>query len=279
MHFGGILVLLGGDFRLILSIINLGPRPENVNACITRSRIWRAAKIIILKQNIRLGQGSTAEERESLRLFAEWVLKVGDGNLLTPDDVLLHYGENAIVIPADLCDTDTSNTVENLIKWTYPEFSTNYKSPKYISERAILTPTNNTVGHHNSVIVDTIFDETFSYLSSDKAEEFVGTASDLNLAFPPEYLHSLNVLGLPLHEMKLKVGVAVMLMRNLNQTLGLCNGTGMMVTKCMKYCVQCEVICGAFFGTRRFIPRMELFPTETKLPFKLIRKQMPLQIC
>ncbi|XP_063949950.1 uncharacterized protein LOC135152782 [Daucus carota subsp. sativus] len=202
----------------------------------------------------------------------DFIAMVGDGNLLTPDDVLLQYGEDAIVIPADFCDTETSNTVENLIKWTYSEFSTNYKSPKYISERAILTPTNNTVGHHNSVIVDTIPDETFSYFRSDKVEEFRGTASDLNLAFSPEYLHSLNVPGLPLHEMKLKVGVAVMLMRNLNQTLGLCNRTRMMVTKCMKYCVQCEVICGAFFGTRHFIPRMELFPTETKLPFKLIRK-------
>lgn len=53
----------------------------------------------------------------------------------------------------------------------------------------------------------------------------------------------------------------------------------MIVTKCLKNCVQCEVICGAFVGTRHFIPRMELFPTETKLPFKLLRKQMPLQIC
>lgn len=70
-----------------------------------------------------------------------------------------------------------------------------------------------------------------------------------------------------------------MLMRNLNQTLGLCNGTRMMVTQCLKHCVQCEVICGAFVGTRHFIPRLELCPTESTLPFRLIRKQMPLQIC
>ena len=69
-----------------------------------------------------------------------------------------------------------------------------------------------------------------------------------------------------------------MLMRNLNQTLGLCNETRMMVTKCLKHCVQCEVICGAFEGTRHFNPRMELCPNESKLPFELLRKQMPLQI-
>lgn len=32
-------------------------------------------------------------------------------------------------------------------------------------------------------------------------------------------------------------------------------------------------------GTRNFIPRMELAPSETRMPFKLIRKQMPLHIC
>lgn len=53
----------------------------------------------------------------------------------------------------------------------------------------------------------------------------------------------------------------------------------MMITRCLKQCVECEVISGAFVGTKHFIPRMELCPTDTKLPFKLIRKQMPLQIC
>lgn len=53
----------------------------------------------------------------------------------------------------------------------------------------------------------------------------------------------------------------------------------MIITKCLKYCVECEVICGSFIGTRHFIPRMELCPSDTRLPYKLIRKQMPLQIC
>lgn len=53
----------------------------------------------------------------------------------------------------------------------------------------------------------------------------------------------------------------------------------MIITKCLKYCVECEVICGSFIGMRHFIPRMELCPSDTRLPYKLIRKQMPLQIC
>ncbi|XP_074349335.1 uncharacterized protein LOC141689057 [Apium graveolens] len=124
-----------------------------------------------------------------------------------------------------------------------------------------------------------IWDEAPMQHSVDQAEDFSGTAVDLSFAFPPEYLKSINILGLPPHELNLKVGVAVMLMRNLNQTLGLCNGTKLVVTKCLSKSVECEVICGAFVGTKHFRPRMELFPTKIKLPFKFIRKQMPLQIC
>ncbi|XP_074327266.1 uncharacterized protein LOC141665163 [Apium graveolens] len=53
----------------------------------------------------------------------------------------------------------------------------------------------------------------------------------------------------------------------------------MIITKCLKFCVEYEVICGTFAGTKHFIPRMELSPTDMKMSFKLVRKQMPLQLC
>ncbi|XP_074327846.1 uncharacterized protein LOC141665765 [Apium graveolens] len=254
--FGEITVLLGGDFRQILPVITLGSRGDIVAACITRSRLWSFAKIFILKQNMRLKQGKDEGECEVLRIFAEWVLQIGDGKVCNVGNELQDYHEDDIVIPAHFCNPETTNTVENMIEWTYPDFESNYQ-----------------------FIVDKIPGDSYTHFSVDKAEDFGGTATDLNFAFPPEYLNSINIPGLPPHELKLKVGVAVMLMRNLHQTLELCTGTRMIVTKCLKYCVQCEVICGAFVGTRHFIIRMELFPTETELPFKLLQKQMPLQIC
>lgn len=166
-----------------------------------------------------------------------------------------------------------------MISSTFPNFLQNFNCTKYLSERAILTPTNQTVGRLNAIIVDKIPGEAVSYYSLDEAEDFGGTDAQKNAAFPIEYLNSISIAGMPPHELKLKVGVVVMLIRNLNQTLWLCNGTRMMVTKCLKNCVQCEVICGIFVGTRHFIPRMELCPTDSRLPFKLIRKQIPIQIC
>ncbi|XP_017221381.1 ATP-dependent DNA helicase pfh1-like [Daucus carota subsp. sativus] len=242
MPFGGITVVLGGDFRQILPVITQGDRGEIVSACITRSRLWSICKIFLLTTNMRLNQGKTAKEVEELLQFAKWVLDAGDGKLPLPDkSILPDAKENDILIPPQFCDTAQENTVDNMIESTFPDFVANCTDPKYLSERAILTPTNQTVSHLNSLIVEKLPGESVSYYSVDSAEEFGGTDEDLNSAFPIEYLNSINLPGMPPHEIKLKVGVVVMLMRNLNQTLGLCNGTRMIITKCLKFCVECEI--------------------------------------
>ncbi|KAL8093607.1 hypothetical protein AgCh_035481 [Apium graveolens] len=81
-----------------------------------------------------------------------------------------------------------------------------------------------TVGHLNSLIVDKLPGESVSFFSVDTTEEFGGTDEDLNEAFIIEYLNSLNVAGIPPHDLKLKVGDVVLLMHNLNQTLAFTHG-------------------------------------------------------
>ena len=55
-----------------------------------------------------------------------------------------------------------------------------------------------------------------------------GCFSDMK---PPKLLHSLKILGLPNHCPDLKVGAPVILLRNLNQSIGLCNDSRLVVTK------------------------------------------------
>ncbi|XP_074363853.1 uncharacterized protein LOC141704499 [Apium graveolens] len=215
---------------------------------------------------MRLHKGNSNIELEQLKLFGRWVLDIGEGKVAAPEGP---HSDDAITIPDMFCDMKSNNTVDKMILSTYPNFMEKSLVPRYLSERAILTPTNQTAGLLNSFIVEKVNGECFSYFSVDVAEDFGGSEDELNSAFPVEYLNAINIPGLPLHELKLKVRVVVMLIRNLNQTLGLCNGTRMIVTKCLKLCVECEVICGSFVGSRHFIPHMELCPSDTRLPFKL----------
>lgn len=213
-----------------------------------------------------------------MKKFAQWVLDIGDGKVLTPASEIEWCHEDDIVILAQFCDLNNENYVENMLKAIFPDFIQNCQDPKYLSVRVILTPTNQTVARINSLIVEKLPGDVLSYFSADSAEDFCDTEDDLNNAFPIEYLNSLSLPCMPVYESKLKVGVVVMLMRNLNQTLGLCNRSRMTITKCLKFCVECKVICGSLNGTGHFIPRMELCSSETRMPFKLVRKQMPLQL-
>ncbi|XP_074327851.1 uncharacterized protein LOC141665769 [Apium graveolens] len=142
MPFGGITVVLGGDFRQILPVITFGSRADIVAACITRSRLWQLCNIYVLTENMRLRQGSTDLEMEDLKWFAQWVLDIGNGNVLPPRVADMPYQENRTLIPPRFCDLNMENSIENMISITFPGFLENCRDPEYLSKRVVLTPTN-----------------------------------------------------------------------------------------------------------------------------------------
>lgn len=91
----------------------------------------------------------------------------------------------------------------------------------------------------------------------------------------PEFLNTLRTSGLPNHKIKLKVGTPVMLMRNIDQSEGLCNGTRMIVTKLGNHVIEAKVMTGKNIGNGFCIPRMSMSPSQSPWPFKLIRRQFP----
>jgi len=66
--------------------------------------------------------------------------------------------------------------------------------------------------------------ERFVYSSAD-------TVADETQAhmFPPEYLHTINPPGFAPHELRLKVGIPIILLRNVSPALGLANGTRLVI--------------------------------------------------
>ncbi|CAN6803856.1 unnamed protein product [Brassica oleracea] len=69
-----------------------------------------------------------------------------------------------------------------------------------------------------------------------------------------------------------------MLMRNLDSTDGLCNGTRLQIMQLANHIVEANVITGTRVGERVFLHRILLTPTDSKLPFQMRRRQFPLKV-
>lgn len=57
----------------------------------------------------------------------------------------------------------------------------------------------------------------------------------------PKILHSLDFLGIPLHELRLKVGIPVMLLRIVDQSAGLCNGINLIITQLARWSLDLKL--------------------------------------
>ncbi|XP_074337218.1 ATP-dependent DNA helicase PIF1-like [Apium graveolens] len=222
--FGGITVVFGGDYRQILPVIPKASRAEVVGSTLNKSNIWKFHQVFLLKQNMRLHAGNTEMENKVIADFSKWQLLVGDGKVenFSPD---ADTGEMLIKIPDQYVVHTTQNPIESLFEITYPDFLRNMSSHSYLRSRAILTPTNIVVDDINNIILEKIPGTLHTYYSQDSIDDAGDEDNEFRSAFPVEYLNSLNMPYIPKHELNIKVDVVAMLMRNLNQIMGLCNGT------------------------------------------------------
>lgn len=94
-----------------------------------------------------------------------------------------------------------------------------------------------------------------------------------------EFLNDIKCSGLPNHRLPLKIGVPVILLRNIDQNGGLCNGTRLIVNELGRNIIGATVLTGTRIGDKVYIPRMNLIPSDSGLPFKFQRRQFPISLC
>ncbi|XP_023767497.2 uncharacterized protein LOC111916089 [Lactuca sativa] len=273
--FGGKVIVFGGDFRQILPVVPGGSKQNIVNASLSSSYLWEHCKVHRLTKNMRLTIGRDQSDIGKIRDFANWLLDIGEGKLGGPND-----GETIIDIPDDILINDSHDPIGSLIEFVYPSILENYSDINYFQERAILAPKNEVVQEINDRLLKKFPGDEVEYLSSDCIceSEFLNDQFDANL-YSPDVLNGLKVSGLPNHKLVLKIGVPVMLLRNIDQKNGLCNGTRVQVLSLGKRVIEAHIITGTNIGNRTFIPRMSLTPSKKKIPFKFTRRQFPLAVC
>lgn len=272
--FGGKLVLFAGDFRQTLGVVEGGNQAMEVANCIKSSRIWETITPRKLELNMRVQMNQNAANRRKLRKWSQFLLKVGNGaDFEVPDDVKSHF-QHSDVIPLPPEILLDSQDPADLIDRIYPNIRDS-EAQTDIKGSAILTPKNKDVDFLNELAMSRVPGRLKTLQSEDSVVDNGDGASEY---YPEEFLWGVNVSGLPVHNLKLKVGVPVMLLRNLAPLKGCCNGTRLRVDKIGKFVLKTTILTGPRKGKVFFIPRITLITKQGKFPFQLKRKQFPVRV-
>ncbi|XP_075494884.1 uncharacterized protein LOC142532481 [Primulina tabacum] len=254
--FGGKVVVLGGDFMQVLPVVPKASIQETINASLVKSYLYEQISHLTLSENMRA---------RSDPLFSDFLLRVGngtecsdaDGNIKIPDDMIIKYDD-------DYDDEDSSE--QKLIDHIFPNIEKNFQSADYMTNRAILASKNEYVDKLNDKIIQSFPCETRTFTSLDEAVD------DTQNFYPSEFLNSLTPNGMPPHRLVLKKNCTIMLLRNLDPSDGLCNGTRMVCRGFQDNVIHAEITVGH--------PRIPLSPAENEgYPFQFRRKQFPIRLC
>jgi len=263
--FRGKVFVFGGDFRQVLTVIPCASRAEVVSLSLSHSSLWRHMKVMKLSINMRLRQSNDTSENQRQTNFANFLLQIGDGKYpVIPDTEDVIELPSAMVIPG--------GELSDLIDFVYLNLIENSANVDYMVGRAILTPKNDDVERISTLIMNQYPGEFHTYTSADSIDLTDDSNTDQPQLYAPEFLRSLKIPGLPPGDLRLKVGVPIILLRNLNPSEGLCNGTRLICRGLYSKVIDAEVITGPQVGRRVFIPRITLTPSDTSLPFVLSRR-------
>ncbi|XP_019161146.1 PREDICTED: ATP-dependent DNA helicase PIF6-like [Ipomoea nil] len=208
---------------------------------------------------------------EELSSFANWIVAIGDGDIGGTND-----GHVDVQIPKKHVLKPDCDPIKAIVKSTFPMFQENQNNGDYLIGRAILAPTLEVVDEVNDYM-STLNDATSrTYLSSDSVCPTENTSDTVAALHTPKLLNVLKCSGLPNHSRTLKVGSPVMLLRNIDHSAGLCNGTRLIISELADHVVQAKILFGSNAGEQVLIPRLSLTPSDTRLPFKFQRRQFPL---
>ena len=269
--FGGKVLVLCGDFRQTLPVIPGASRAGIVNKCLNQHPLWRHFEVMYLTKNMRVNANSDPK----LVAWGEWLQSVGDGiegeEVKVPEEICTHIEVDTKKKP--MAEKDS---LKGLIEKVFPNLKGNLADLEWLTGRSILTPTNKQRHRINEAMVEMAPGQEVKLRSADVVDNVQDAVS-----FSVEYCNSLEPTGLPKHEITLKPGVPVMLMRNLNPSAGLCNGTRLIFShvapnKRVIYCMQKDEVSGRYSMVA--IPRICLRPKEKEYPFEWSRLQFPIEV-
>ncbi|KAG5063413.1 hypothetical protein JHK85_004596 [Glycine max] len=295
-------LVLKSDFRQILPVIPNGNKAKIVNAIINSSKLWKYHKVLRLFENMHLNGYTNAIHDKECKDFSEWLLSIDDGPI---NDIIntIYFGldinwhdddyfqERAILEPtldvvnslnAHLLsllpgDTKVYLSSDSIIKivediaHTARMLRTEVVKKEQNNKNIIVVQGNLRPLHpHCSRFFLHYLITTTQHTTAKLLGKFTIASPNLHSDIQTdwltiEFLNDIKCFRLPDHQVILKKGVLVMFVRNLDISLGLCNGTRLIVNE-----LEIKSI---------LIPRMNLEPSYSIMNIKFQRHQFPVVVC
>jgi len=133
--FGGIPIVLGGDFRQTPPVVQKGNRIKVVEASI-KMFVDKHFKKINLTKNMRADSNA--------KQFAEWLLKIGNGK----EKIYKEFGDNLIKLPQQCISKSKNEFIEQIFG--------NINSLEELKDTVCLSTTNEIVRSLNKEIQDRV---------------------------------------------------------------------------------------------------------------------------
>ena len=191
--FGGLTVVFSGDWRQILPVVRKGSRADVIDACFKSSPLWQHVTIKTLTRNMRIARNAETESHEDAT-FAQYLLNIGEGKI----PVNHSLGEHKIEIEEQFVLRNSAD-LNDLCDFVFPNILDNLSDGSWVSSRAILCPTNDSVDRVNTQLLKKLPGISRQYKSCDK---LVNTEDTLQ--YPAEFLNTLNPPEMPQHLITLK---------------------------------------------------------------------------
>ena len=245
-NFGGVKVICCGDFRQLLPVKQHEGQVGTIASCCNQTALWQSFKRHELKRNMRVKRNASSSA------WKDFLLRVGDGS--ENDD------NGYIMLPAQC----------KIVK-TLPQMVRGLGKKLWTGQNAILASTNRCVDEANKYISD---------LMDRKLEQRIYTSIDEpdgDTEISPTILHRTEYPGFPKHELHLRKGMIVMVIRNIADDKR--NGTRIRITKLGHHSITGNIVNkGPNFGKKTCVFPVKLYSDEKKTGFIFKRTQLPLTI-
>lgn len=261
--FGNKLVIFAGDFRQTLPVVPHGSRGDILKQTIKYSYIWEKVQTFKLTENLRL--------KERNLEFANYLLDIGEDRIEKVVDDEIQIREDLLFDPKP---TGKCSRFQLFINYFFDSKEFKEGNLSYYQDTSILCSTNDDVIRLNDYVLDH-FDSNSEEKTYFSLDTICPECENMNVE--TNVLNKINQSGLPLHELRLKTGAMIILIRNLDPNEGMCNGTRLVVLEMKAHLIIASITSGKFKGKVVQIPRIKLFSDDQKLP-KFSRRQFPVKL-